>query len=253
MIGSKRIFLVGAAKGLALERAIERFGIRKAPTFHRTNKAAKSMGDFLSERKQFRRELYRAYGVMEKSALKKDMEKFASANCAITHSAKVLTEGADYPAADTVAVMGSKRSAVDILQMVGSALRTDHKHKDKVAVIVIPAILNPDNAMELLSELGKREIGQGQGDRARSSKAQKTTVAATSLAEAGDQNAGASLGDDDVEELGGSPSRSKSPQAQEGKNGQEEGGQPSDRARMRTAKWRVSSTSLIAALKTYLS
>ncbi|MEY9846163.1 superfamily II DNA or RNA helicase [Streptacidiphilus sp. BW17] len=70
---------------------------------------------------------------------------------AVVSNAKVLNEGVDVPAVDSVIFSRPRRSAIDTIQAVGRALRTGGR-RDKVATIVVPLLLaageSPEAALE---------------------------------------------------------------------------------------------------------
>lgn len=62
-------------------------------------------------------------------------------------NARVLTEGIDIPAVDGVALIDPRSSIIDIIQIIGRALRIGDR-PGKVAKIIVPLLLNPQESAE---------------------------------------------------------------------------------------------------------
>ncbi|MFG1858472.1 Helicase associated domain protein [Actinomadura geliboluensis] len=60
----------------------------------------------------------------------------------VVTNARVLTEGVDVPAVDGIAMIDPRSSVVDIIQMIGRALRIGDR-PGKVAKLVVPLLLSP--------------------------------------------------------------------------------------------------------------
>ncbi|MFD9655795.1 helicase-related protein [Streptomyces mirabilis] len=65
------------------------------------------------------------------------------AGLSILSNCKVLGEGVDICAVDSVALLDPKGSAVDIVQAIGRALR-QKPDEGKLATLVVPVFLGPD-------------------------------------------------------------------------------------------------------------
>jgi len=61
----------------------------------------------------------------------------------VVANARVLTEGVDVPAVDGIAFLDPRESVIDIIQALGRAMRRGGQ-QDKVASIVVPVLLGPD-------------------------------------------------------------------------------------------------------------
>ncbi|MEU7148654.1 Helicase associated domain protein [Streptomyces sp. NPDC045456] len=61
----------------------------------------------------------------------------------VVSNARVLTEGVDAPAVDGIAFLDPRESTIDIIQALGRAMRLGGR-KDKVASIIVPVLLGPD-------------------------------------------------------------------------------------------------------------
>ena len=114
------------ANQLALQSAIEQYGVRKVFTFHSKVAAAKS---FVSAGPEgiatHLPDFHCAHinGEMPTAYRERLMREFESAPCGIVSNARCLTEGVDVPAVDMVAFLSPRRSLVDIVQATGRAMR----------------------------------------------------------------------------------------------------------------------------------
>ncbi len=111
---------------VALQKAVEKYGVRRIFTFHGSVAAARSftsddaegirqhLGDF--------RGLH-VSGAMPTAAREEQMQAFRQADKAIISNARCLTEGVDVPAVDMVAFISPRKSKVDIVQATGRAMR----------------------------------------------------------------------------------------------------------------------------------
>ncbi|PYK19450.1 MAG: hypothetical protein DME55_04750, partial [Verrucomicrobia bacterium] len=114
------------ANQLALKAAVEKHGVSKIFTFHRsvasaaafTGGGSEGIGNHLSGFDTFH-----VNGSMPTSERENIMTEFRAAWKALTSNAKCLTEGVDVPAVDMVAFLTPKRSRVDIVQATGRAMR----------------------------------------------------------------------------------------------------------------------------------
>jgi superfamily II DNA or RNA helicase len=114
------------ANQLALQAAVEKHGVGKIFTFHRsvasaaafTGDGSEGIGNHLSGFDAFH-----VNGSMPTSERENIMTGFRAASRAVISNAKCLTEGVDVPAVDMVAFLTPKRSRVDIVQATGRAMR----------------------------------------------------------------------------------------------------------------------------------
>ena len=114
------------ANQIALRDAVEKYGVKKIFTFHKTVKSAQS---FVSDRSEgigthlpdFRN--YHVNGEMPTAHRERKMREFREATRAVMSNARCLTEGVDIPAVDMVAFLSPRRSRVDIVQATGRAMR----------------------------------------------------------------------------------------------------------------------------------
>lgn len=147
---------------IALQEAVEKYGVKKVITFHRSVAAAQSftteggegirvhLPDFAS---------HHVSGAMSTAQREQRMRAFSAAERAIISNARCLTEGVDVPAVDMVAFMSPRRSRVDIVQATGRAMR---KVPDKTTgYVLVPLFLdltNGESIEEALERTGFDEV-----------------------------------------------------------------------------------------------
>mgnify|MGYP003605887940 CR=1 FL=1 len=111
---------------VALQKAVEKYGVSRIFTFHGSVKAAKS---FTSEDSEgIKRHLpdfntLHVSGEMSTARREEQMKAFRQAAKAVMSNARCLTEGVDVPAVDMVAFISPRKSKVDIVQATGRAMR----------------------------------------------------------------------------------------------------------------------------------
>lgn len=114
------------ANQIALRDAIEKYGARKAFTFHKTVASAES---FVADGSEGIRthlpefQTFHVNGTMLTARRERQMRDFRAADRAVMSNARCLTEGVDVPAVDMVAFLSPRRSRVDIVQATGRAMR----------------------------------------------------------------------------------------------------------------------------------
>ena len=131
------------ATALALRKAIKKFKINNAISFHRSIRRA----DNFRTQQELITKIYPEYGKLKSFHVRGDMptadravqmREFAKGKGLMTN-ARCLTEGVDLPAIDCVCFTDPKRSKVDIVQAAGRALRLS-KGK-KYGYILIPIFI----------------------------------------------------------------------------------------------------------------
>ncbi len=111
---------------IALQKAVEKYGVSRIFTFHGSVAAARS---FISEDGEgIRNHLpdfttLHVSGEMRTSLREDHMKVFRQADKAVMSNARCLTEGVDVPAVDMVAFISPRKSKVDIVQATGRAMR----------------------------------------------------------------------------------------------------------------------------------
>jgi superfamily II DNA or RNA helicase len=114
------------ANQIALRDAIEKYGVNKIFTFHKTVKSAASFVASGSEGIHTHLPNFGTYhvnGDMPTAQRERVMREFRGAKRAVMSNARCLTEGVDVPAVDMVAFLSPRRSRVDIVQATGRAMR----------------------------------------------------------------------------------------------------------------------------------
>ena len=128
------------ANELAVKDAIERYGIGKVITFHKSVAAAASFTASGPEGIVAHVPGLTAFhvnGTMASGTRDPIMRAFAEGERTLISNARCLTEGVDVPAVDMVAFLTPKRSLVDIVQATGRAMRkSDATHKTTGYVLV---------------------------------------------------------------------------------------------------------------------
>lgn len=113
---------------IALRKAMEKYPIRHAVSFHGSIQRAelfKTHNDAFSKsfRKFGKLETFHVSGKTPTGTRARVIGEFARAERALITNARCLTEGVDVPGIDCVLFADPRRSAVDIVQAVGRALR----------------------------------------------------------------------------------------------------------------------------------
>jgi superfamily II DNA or RNA helicase len=132
---------------IALRKAMEKYPIKKAVSFHSSIARAKSFSasqDVFT--KSFREygelDTFHVTGKLPTSARAKVVQEFTEASRSLITNARCLTEGVDVPNIDCILFADPKRSTVDIVQAVGRALRP---HKDKeYGYVIIPVLIDKE-------------------------------------------------------------------------------------------------------------
>jgi predicted helicase len=119
--------------------------VKKMLTFHNRCIVAKNFAEFSSKVMPEIKSFY-VDGKMKVEDRNDALRDFIECDRGLMANVKVLAEGADYPAIDTVLFASKKTSVPDIVQAVGRALRL-YKGKEK-AHILLPIFYNPVNETE---------------------------------------------------------------------------------------------------------
>ena len=111
---------------IALQKAVEKYGVSRIFTFHGTVASARSFTS--DDGEGIRHHLtdfhtMHVNGAMPTAAREDQMKAFRQAQKAVMSNARCLTEGVDVPAVDMVAFMSPRKSKVDIVQATGRAMR----------------------------------------------------------------------------------------------------------------------------------
>jgi len=115
-----------AGAQIALWRAIRRYRVRRAITFHSTvNKAEAFQRSSGSKDVGAMRSFERLHVSSRQSSKERAeiMRRFEESSNAVVSNARCLTEGVDVPSVDLVAFIDPKRSVIDIAQAAGRTMR----------------------------------------------------------------------------------------------------------------------------------
>ena len=132
---------------IALRKAIMKYPIRHAVSFHASIQRAelfKTHNDAFSKsfRKYGNLETFHVSGKTATGTRARVINDFASADRALITNARCLTEGVDVPGIDCVLFADPRRSAVDIVQAVGRALRPSPGKK--CGYVIVPILHDAD-------------------------------------------------------------------------------------------------------------
>jgi superfamily II DNA or RNA helicase len=137
---------------IALQKAMQKYPIKHAVSFHTSIAKAQA---FKGNQQTFTQavdygtdqvETFFVSGKTPTSIRSKVIKEFASSDKALISNARCLTEGVDVPNIDAVLFADPKRSAVDIVQAVGRALRlADGKD---FGYIIIPVLVEDETDFE---------------------------------------------------------------------------------------------------------
>ena len=133
------------ANQIAVERAVEKTGAKRAITFHtRVSSAKVFSSDGARGIRQFLPEflVFHVNGEQKSSERKRIIQSLHDAAKALVTNARCLTEGIDVPEIDMVAFIDPRRSRVDIAQATGRAMRKPPGSNKEVGYVVIPLFLD---------------------------------------------------------------------------------------------------------------
>ncbi|MET8160361.1 Helicase associated domain protein [Sphaerisporangium sp. NPDC005289] len=152
------------ATQITVLRAAAEYGVRRAITFH--NRVADARG--------WAQTIHQAWNIMpphhrptavsasfihgdqdpkvRRAALQRlrDHSDNDPGELRVVCNARVLTEGVDAPAVDSVVIVDPRSSVVDIVQSVGRALRADRP--GKIARIIVPVLMAPGDDPDVVVE-----------------------------------------------------------------------------------------------------
>jgi superfamily II DNA or RNA helicase len=156
--------LLGAswvANQIAVERAVEKTGAKRAITFHsRVSSAKVFSSDGTRGIRQYLPDfsIFHVNGEQKSSERKQIIRSFRDAAKGLVTNARCLTEGIDVPAVDMVAFIDPRRSEVDIAQATGRAMRKPRGSNKEVGYIVIPLFLDRRSGETLDKALERSEF-----------------------------------------------------------------------------------------------
>lgn len=126
IVGGDAVKARQVALQVALQKAVEKYGVSRIFTFHGSVKAARSFTSDDSEGiAQHLPDFNTLHvsGEMPTARREDQMKAFRQAYKAVMSNARCLTEGVDVPAVDMVAFISPRKSKVDIVQATGRAMR----------------------------------------------------------------------------------------------------------------------------------
>ncbi|MGR3173060.1 MAG: Helicase associated domain protein [Candidatus Scalindua sp.] len=133
------------ANQIAFKEAINKYGIRRIFTFHKSVNIAKSFTGKGSEGIQTQLPEFNTFhvnGTMTTAVREGIMHEFKNSEFSVISNARCLTEGVNLPVVDMVAFMSPKKSKIDIIQATGRAMRKDPSNPDKaLGYILVPLYL----------------------------------------------------------------------------------------------------------------
>jgi superfamily II DNA or RNA helicase len=136
VIANDRYFSMAAA----LQIAIEKYQLRRIVTFHKSIKLAENMQTLIT---QIFPSQYQAFHVNFNHKIderKEILKQMRQSEIGIVTNAKALGEGWDMPECDGVGLIDAKKSAFEIIQIIGRILR---RHETKMqGIVLIPVLIN---------------------------------------------------------------------------------------------------------------
>jgi hypothetical protein len=149
------------ASQIAIERAVEKTGTKRAITFHSRVSSAKDFStDGTRGIRQYLPEfsVFHVNGEQKSSERKQIIRSFRDAREALITNARCLTEGIDVPAVDMVGFIDPRRSRIDIVQATGRAMRKPQGSNKEVGYVVIPLFLDSGSGETLEEALERSEF-----------------------------------------------------------------------------------------------
>ena len=148
------------ASMLALRKAMKRFNIKNAVSFHSSIERAvrnKELQKYITDTYNFQPiDTYTVSGKQGTTKRNEIVKEFAESSKALITNAKCLTEGVDVPNIDCIIFSDPRKSKVDIVQALGRALRK--KDGKEWGYVVLPVIydektneIDNDNFDEILA------------------------------------------------------------------------------------------------------
>ena len=148
------------ASMLALRKAMKKFPIRNAVSFHGSidkAKRSKELQTYLTDSFDYAPiDTYTVSGKIPTTKRNDIVQEFARSEAALITNARCLTEGVDVPNIDCIVFADPRRSKVDIVQALGRALRK--KEGKDWGYVVLPVIydqetgdIDNDNFEEILA------------------------------------------------------------------------------------------------------
>ncbi|WP_051811808.1 DEAD/DEAH box helicase [Kitasatospora sp. MBT63] len=152
-IGHSSVEAAVFAKAIAVLRAAAKYGCRRMITYHATIAAAKAFALVLHQAMEHLpaeerpASLWTGHvnGEQRRETRRRVLDRLRTGTDALTvvTNAKLLTEGVDAPEVDSVALIDERGSVIDLIQIIGRALRRGDRNSPKTATVIIPALVGP--------------------------------------------------------------------------------------------------------------
>ncbi|GAA6173429.1 hypothetical protein NBRC116592_30990 [Colwellia sp. KU-HH00111] len=160
-LGSDYVKAKQVANQLAIKECLEKYGVKKIFTFHKSIASAKSFtseGDEGIAHHIPELETFHVNGDINAGSRENIINDFKNSDFALMSNARCLTEGVDVPTVDMVAFLSPKRSQVDVIQATGRAMRKS-QNKD-VGYILVPIFLELETGETVDEAIGKTEFNE---------------------------------------------------------------------------------------------
>jgi len=146
-----------AARLIALRRAMDENGVNKAFSYHNSIADARHYGELANKNKLLGDiRIMHIDSTMSARERAEVLAEYSAAPRAILTNVRYLTEGVDVPEVEMVAFMSARRSPIDVIQIVGRALRASPAKS--CAYVFIPVVVSrPKADKDLHKEM--REYG----------------------------------------------------------------------------------------------
>jgi predicted helicase len=136
------------ASMIALRKAMEKYPIKHAVSFHSSIERAKrnmDINDVITNSYNYKPiERFHVSGKINTSKREGIINEFTSSKRSLITNSRCLTEGVDVPNIDCILFADPRKSKVDIVQAIGRALRKGDKGK-KNGYVVLPVLVNEDS------------------------------------------------------------------------------------------------------------
>ena len=149
---------ISAAAGEAMLRTAHEYGARRILSYHRENARAaafaaplpaightRAADDEPMPARVYATSLDQNSPAAQRTAVLNALRagtdpQGAPMDAVVVASVRLLTEGIDVPAVDAVAIIDARGSEVELVQIIGRAVRLDPDDPEKVATIIVPVI-----------------------------------------------------------------------------------------------------------------
>ena len=123
---------------IAIRNAMNEYGLKKVVTFHNTVSEAKFFAENDTIKTEIGVPLFHVSGQQNMGERTAMMSAFEHAENSLVTNSRCLTEGVDVPEIDLIAFLHPKKSAIDIIQAIGRALRKPRGSNKGKGYILLP-------------------------------------------------------------------------------------------------------------------